>query len=370
MALPAILIPIGVAVAGFGAKKAYDGYQDKSKADEILEKAEKNYQEAKEEFDSSEKHVSEKLEQLGKLQLQIGQEFKEFRTLADDFLGKLNNSSDGKDLQIHIPQHKLNEIKQLEISTTTFLAQVAGGGVAGAAAAYATYGGVMALAAASTGTSISALSGVAAYNATMAAIGGGSLAAGGMGMAGGTAILGGLVAAPVVAALGWAYASHAEKALEHARETKKEVREAVEKIGAALEQFRKIRKYVGTTYDVTDNIHGIFMKYFGKLKEVHKLLDSSVLDKSQKDALLSSMEDRVMLDIENGYKVAAVLTDIITTPLFKVKKDEEGKVLLGEDNAMEFEEDLHGNKIINAEEIELSWQTAHADMKKLSANYK
>lgn len=365
MALPAILIPIGVAVAGFGAKKAYDGYQDKSAAEEILKKAEEDYQEAKEEFDSSEKHVSRKLEQLGELQLQIGQEFTEFRTLADDLLGKLNKSSGGKDLQILIPEHKLNEIKQLEISTTTFLAQVAGGGVAGAAAAYATYGGVMALAAASTGTSISALSGVAAYNATMAAIGGGSLAAGGMGMAGGTAILGGLVAAPVVAALGWAYASHAEKALEHARDTKKEVREAVEKIGAAIEQFREIRKYVGTTYDVTDHIHDVFLEYFGNLKEVHQLLDSSVLKDSQKDTLLNSMEKRVLLDIENGYKVAAILTNIITTPLFKVKKDEAGKVMLGEDNAMEFEEDSHGNKIVNADEIEKSWQTAQAEMKKL-----
>ena len=49
----------------------------------------------------------------------------------------------------------------------------------------------MAIGTASTGTAISSLSGVAATNATLAALGGGSLAAGGGGMALGTAVLGG-----------------------------------------------------------------------------------------------------------------------------------------------------------------------------------
>ena len=74
----------------------------------------------------------------------------------------------------------------------------------------------MAFAAASTGTPIAALSGAAAYNATMAAIGGGSLAAGGWGMAGGAMVLGGAVVAPLIAIAGWAYDSHAEKALNNA----------------------------------------------------------------------------------------------------------------------------------------------------------
>jgi hypothetical protein len=44
---------------------------------------------------------------------------------------------------------------------------------------WAVYGGVMQLGAASTGTLISSLSGAAATNATLAWLGGGSLAAGG-----------------------------------------------------------------------------------------------------------------------------------------------------------------------------------------------
>ena len=367
MALPAILIPLVAAAAGYGAKKGYDGYQDKSEADKILQQVEREYQRAKKEFDSTNEGTSAEMERLGSLQLQIGQEFKEFEKLAEELLQKLKKSSDRKDLQLSIPQHKLDEIKALEISTTTFLAQVAGGGVAGAAAAYATYSGVMALASASTGTAISSLSGVAAYNATMAAIGGGAVSAGGFGMAAGSAILGGIVAAPVIAALGWAYANHAEKALANARKTEKEGREIIEKIGMAIRQSKKIRQYSEKIYSETSRIHNVFMEYFGKLKDMHQLLVTPVLSASQKEELIKGMDDRIMTNINNGYMLAAILTDIITTPLFKVKKDKNGKVLLGKDNAMELEEDSHGNKIINTEGIALSLQNADAKMKKVPA---
>ena len=53
--------------------------------------------------------------------------------------------------------------------------------------------------AASTGTAISGLTGAAAFNATLAWFGGGSIAAGGAGMAGGAAVLGGIVAVPALA---------------------------------------------------------------------------------------------------------------------------------------------------------------------------
>jgi transcriptional regulator with XRE-family HTH domain len=79
-----------------------------------------------------------------------------------------------------------------------FAAGAAAGGAFGAGAAFATYSAVGAFATASTGTAISGLSGAAATNATLAAIGGGSLATGGGGIAVGTAVLGAMVAAPVL----------------------------------------------------------------------------------------------------------------------------------------------------------------------------
>lgn len=79
----------------------------------------------------------------------------------------------------------------------------AAGGVAGVAAggaaAYGAFTAAALFGTASTGAAISTLSGVAATNATLALLGGGTLAAGGAGMAGGALLLTGMVAAPAAA---------------------------------------------------------------------------------------------------------------------------------------------------------------------------
>src|SRR5690606_11838633 len=114
------------------------------------------------------------------------QDFQGFSTLADELLQTLNKNRQNK-LVIQLPQHKLQKIEAYSYTAIGVLGSAAGAGVAGAAAGFAVYGGVMAFAAASTGTAIPSLAGVAATNATLAAIGGGSLATGGLGIAGGTA---------------------------------------------------------------------------------------------------------------------------------------------------------------------------------------
>lgn len=82
------------------------------------------------------------------------------------------------------------------------LAGGAGGAAAGAAvggaAAYGTFMAAVSFGTASTGAAIGGLTGVAASNAALALLGGGTLAAGGAGVAGGAAVLAGIVAAPVL----------------------------------------------------------------------------------------------------------------------------------------------------------------------------
>ena len=80
---------------------------------------------------------------------------------------------------------------------------LAGAAAAGTAAGVMALGMVTAVGTASTGTALSALSGAAYVNATLAALGGGSIAAGGLGMAGGLAVLGTTVAAPAAAVIGY-----------------------------------------------------------------------------------------------------------------------------------------------------------------------
>ncbi|CAG0924267.1 unnamed protein product, partial [Notodromas monacha] len=96
----------------------------------------------------------------------------------------------------------IDELKEMESMVLNSLKLEAGllaGTTGGALAGFGAYSSVGLLASASTGTAISGLSGVAATNATLAWLGGGSLASGGFGMAGGMIALGGIVAGPALA---------------------------------------------------------------------------------------------------------------------------------------------------------------------------
>lgn len=96
--------------------------------------------------------------------------------------------------------------EQTQVSILRTLTESAAGAIGGvgvgAGTAAGVFAAVSALATASTGTTIASLSGAAASSATLAWLGGGSLAAGGMGVAGGTAVLTGVVALPMLLAVG------------------------------------------------------------------------------------------------------------------------------------------------------------------------
>lgn len=96
---------------------------------------------------------------------------------------------------------------------------------AGAGAALASYAAVGAFAHAGTGAAIAGLSGVAASNATLAWLGGGTLAAGGLGIAGGAMVLGGVVAAPMLLVLGFRSSAKAKENLANARSNLAEAKE-------------------------------------------------------------------------------------------------------------------------------------------------
>ena len=342
MPLPFILVGAAVALAGVGTKKGYDGYQDKSEANNILESARMDYEVAEKDLKADDKKVQESLEELGQLQLDIGTDFNEFQTIAEELLGKLNDASK-VDVKVDVPKYQKERIERLSMGSVAYASKLAGGAVGGTAAAYAVYGGVMALAAASTGTPIAALSGVAAYNATMAAIGGGSLAAGGLGMAGGAAILGGVVAAPVLAIAGWAFASHAEEALSKAQKIRGEVRSFQRAAEVSRAYLQDTCLYVGKIVLCLNRIRIIFNGYLEDLKIVEMAMRRGHFD-------IIDKENDIVRMVENGYAVAAILTDIITTPLFKVKEDK-GVPVVDEDGIPVFETNDSGAKILNKTEI-------------------
>lgn len=122
------------------------------------------------------------------------------------------------------------EIEAFAGALTADVSWLRGAGVAaltGAGASVGIPGAVTALGAASTGTAISSLSGAAAQSATMAYLGGGSLAAGGGGVALGTAALGVVTIGPTMLIGGLTLNGQGEKAMTKAKRYEAKVAIAV-----------------------------------------------------------------------------------------------------------------------------------------------
>lgn len=361
MPLPFILIGAAVAATAVGAKKAYDGHQDKSEADSILEYARKSYENNKEQLDKINNVTSESLENLGELELKIGADFAKFDRLIEEII-RSNNFQRFANTKINIPQHKLNKIKEVAISATDYLKTVVGGGVSGAATGFAVYGGVMALGAASTGTPIAALSGVAAYNATMAAIGGGSLAAGGWGMAGGAMVLGSAVIAPILAIGGIAYALHGAKALKEANKVQQEVDDAVRKMMTARSQLRNVDNYANQITSILDKIYIVFTKYFKSLQYMNEII------KQGDEQKILDISDEVSLYIQNGMACAAIMAKLISTPLFKVKTTIYGDVLIDSSGVPKIETDENGMQVLDKQGLDSALKHANNDFQTFNEN--
>lgn len=151
----------------------------------------------------------------------------------------------------------LIEIKdEVNFVTTTGLGAT-GGSVGGALTAYGAYSSVTALGTASTGTAIGSLSGAAATNATLAWLGGGSLAAGGGGMALGTAVLTGVAAGPAILIAGWYMGSKASKNLDDAHSNLAEAKRFSADVDAAIALTDGIRKVADKSTEILSQLRMI-----------------------------------------------------------------------------------------------------------------
>lgn len=201
----------------------------------------------------------------------------------------------------------------------------------GAALAFGAYNGTMLLATASTGTAISSLGGVAATNATLAWLGGGSLAAGGYGMAGGMMVLGGIVAGPALAIFGHVLGNKGEEALNNARSNLEQARtisdqanlmagklQAIESVTSlanttfskissqlrrAVSELKKVIENNGVDYrtfsDESKQVVFVSVKFAQLLKA---MIDTAILDKDGNLVLSTEKRIKDVAAVANGQK--------------------------------------------------------------------
>ena len=241
--MPFPLIPLAILAAAAGAVgvgKAVSASQDNSRAKEINKEATGIVEDAGRRMKAQVEQTKSALEKLGRLKHDVCE------TEVADFLRCIEmikntrfdqSFNDGTFVD---PEEIIQDLTQLESFAASLASGSAAGIAGGALAAFGAYSATMAFATASTGTAIGTLSGAAATNATLAWLGGGSLAAGGFGMAGGAALLGGLVAGPALLVMGLVSSSKASANLDNARSNLAKAREISEQTDTACAQCRAI----------------------------------------------------------------------------------------------------------------------------------
>ena len=245
MPLPFLAWAAIATVGAFGAGKTIGAISDNSKASDLNERANDIVDEAKKRITSCKDASGKSLQALGaKKAYVLNGNVRRFVDIFSQIKNVDFRNTPGLEefSKFRIDAQDLRGLREMSDFAGSILGGTATGTVAGALTAFGAYSGVMALGAASSGTAIATLSGAAATNATLAFLGGGSLAAGGLGMAGGMAVLGGLVAAPALAVLGLFMGSSAKKNLENARSNLAEAKKFREEMETASVLCNGIRR--------------------------------------------------------------------------------------------------------------------------------
>ncbi|MGL4849574.1 MAG: hypothetical protein ACRC28_11755 [Clostridium sp.] len=270
MPIPFLLIGglVAAGTAGVGAG-AY-GVKKMSDANNIIKDEKRKYDSKKNLFDKKNEECVKTLEDFTRLKLEIWKSFDRFSKTYEKIKNKPEfKGGIGKD-KYRVSKLELENINEVKISALKILGASTLAVGTGGALAGGTIAGVGLFGVASTGTAISTLSGAAATNATLAAIGGGSLATGGLGMAGGTAILGGVVAAPALAIGGVFMAWKGNSSMEKAYEISAEVSKAVKQFNEGeifLGNLQKIIKEVDVNLK---RLYKYYLELIMRLEDVVK----------------------------------------------------------------------------------------------------
>lgn len=193
-----------------------------------------------------------------------------------------NISSDNRqqfdDMGRFINKLQLAEIKESEITSAAFM--LATTGVAATAAAVGTPTAVSfvvsSLATAGTGAPISTLSGAAATNATLAWLGGGSVASGGGGVAAGATVMTGITVAAtgiVLVVAGTAYHWYAENKLKETIKNGDEVVKAAKDMEKSWDILGQNIKNMENLESTTEKLAPIAKTSLNKLRRIVNVFD-------------------------------------------------------------------------------------------------
>jgi len=263
MPLPLIIGGIAAVAGVAGVGTGIHGGIKMKEASDTMKLAQSKQERAIALFNTRNDETTALMDAIGTQELEILSTFDDFSDIIEKIQGRPEFKAYKRE-GIDLPEYEAEELKKISAGAGVLLGGIGGaaaGTAGGFAAAGATTSAVMALGTASTGTAISTLSGVAATNATLAALGGGSIAAGGGGMALGTAVLGGatlgvglLVGGIIFNVTGNKLSDKADEAYVQAKRTEGEV-------NTIVAYFDELTEVATAFKESLTKVEGVYRKY-------------------------------------------------------------------------------------------------------------
>jgi hypothetical protein len=292
MPLPLIVgLGAGIASAAAGIWRTVTGVNRIKKAQATYEQRRHAYEQSEADYRAHQQSANKRLEEFGQERLRatvlLGK--------AAEFLKRARVKDRDLFQQAQVGEQQLRQWEGASVGAMEVLGGVAGSVASGALTAAGTYGLVGLLGTASTGTAIGTLSGIAAQNAILAWLGGGTLAAGGGGIAMGAAVLGGLVVGPAVLVTSFFLHAKASKVETEVTRAVAEMDLATATMSKHLAYLDAVLKRVGELREattklavaLTEILAGASTKSYKDAYRVAKaakslaeVLDAAVLDKN------------------------------------------------------------------------------------------
>ena len=249
--MPVPIMLIGAAAAGVaGIASWLDGRGRKKTARNIYSRHRQRYESDLECCNKWLEKVNGDLENLGRRRLDSLDMLKS----AAKFLKRARIRDRKLDKEFDFSPGILAKWEGPSMAVSTIIRDATQSVTAGATTAVGVYGAVGTLGSASTGTAISTLSGAAAQKATLAWLGGGSLAAGGGGMAVGVLTLGSLFVGPAALVSGIVEMSRAARFVTEVESKKAEmkvarvqIKQRIEMIEVYRHRIRELRESIDET---------------------------------------------------------------------------------------------------------------------------
>ncbi len=270
MPLPLIIGGIAAVAGVAGVGSGIHGGIRMKEADDTIKLARLKQERSIALFEKRNAETTALMDSIGTQELDILSSFDDFSDVIEKIQGRPEFKAYKRE-GIDLPEYVAEELKKVSAGAGVLLGGVSGAAVGttgGFAAAGATTSAVMALGTASTGTAISSLSGAAATNATLAALGGGSLAAGGGGMAAGAAVLGGATLGVGLLVGGIIFNITGSKLSDKADEAYLQAKRTEEEINTIVSYFDELTTVAGDFKVSLTKVEVTYRKYLDIIKHI------------------------------------------------------------------------------------------------------